>query len=153
MLSYVQVQSGILCITSTYGMKFISFCNNPSNPQLANVFSTKKTKKKKKILVLRNPNEPKSKPTPIHVLPTFIKNENILVMQMDMPQLHDHLELKYNIEFSYKLNLMVSGVYFLVEESPVGCLCSQSLDGSLYKQKQFINNRYKAQIENLKLLM
>lgn len=74
-------------------------------------------------------------------------------MQMDMPQLHDHLELKYNIEFSYKLNLMVSGVYFLVEESPVGCLCSLSLDGSLYKQKQFIKNRYKAQIENLKLPM
>ena len=85
MLSYVQVPSGILCITSTYGIKFISFCNNPSVqiPSWLMCFLPKN--KKEEDISTQKSNEPKSNPTPIHVLPTFIKNKNILVMQMDMP--------------------------------------------------------------------
>ena len=41
--------------------------------------------KKEEDISTQKSNEPKSNPTPIHVLPTFIKNKNILVMQMDMP--------------------------------------------------------------------
>lgn len=41
--------------------------------------------KKEEDISTQKSNESKSNPTPIHVLPTFIKNKNILVMQMDMP--------------------------------------------------------------------